>query len=158
MRGALDRILAGLGAVMVALFGVMMALVLVQVVNRYALGLQLFWTEEVVRMLLVWSVMIGLPVVVYHRREVRADIVTLRRPAAERWRLRLGVGLSLVFLAILAWTGWQLMLRSAQTVSPTLGLSRGWFVAPIPLGAMLAVLAAFLRGPADAGGAAGTEP
>jgi TRAP-type transport system small permease protein len=151
MRGTLDRLAAVLGAIVVALFAVMMTLVFVQVVNRYALGLPLFWTEEVVRMLLVWSVMIGLPVVMYHHREVRADIITFRSPAAERRRLALGAAVSVLFLGLLAYSGWDFMMRSLPTVSPTLGLSRAWFAAPIPIGAALAALAILIRIPPQPG-------
>jgi TRAP-type transport system small permease protein len=149
MRGTLDRIAALFGAVLVIIFAVMMVLVFVQVVNRYALGLPLFWTEEVVRMLLVWCVMIGLPIVMYHRREVRADIVTFPDPRKERWRLGLGSALSLLFLALLAYYSWQFLMRSIPTMSPTLGISRGWFVAPIPIGSALAALVILLRAPED---------
>ena len=43
-----------------ACFAAFCALTLVQVVNRYALGLPMFWTEEVVLLLFVWSVLLGL--------------------------------------------------------------------------------------------------
>lgn len=43
------------------LFAAIMGLTLLQVVNRYALGWQVFWTEEVVRRLLVWIVMLATP-------------------------------------------------------------------------------------------------
>lgn len=157
MRATLDQTLAGLGAVVVALFAIMMTLVFVQVVNRYALGLPLFWTEEVVRMLLVWSVMIGLPVVMYHHREVRADIVTFRNPTTERRRLALGAAVSILFLGLLAYSGWDFLMRSLPTVSPTLGLSRGWFVAPIPIGAALGAVAILIRVPPQPGEAS-AEP
>lgn len=149
MRAILNRTAAIVGAVLVSIFTVMMVLVLVQVINRYALGLPLFWTEEVVRMLLVWCVMIGLPLVMHHRREVRADIMTFPDPRRERWRRRAGSALSLLFLTLLAFYGWQFLLRTIPTMSPTLGISRGWFVAPIPIGSALAVLVILMRAQED---------
>lgn len=143
-RRAADWAVAALGAAVVAVFATMTALVFVQVIDRFAPGPSLFWTEEVVRILLVWSVMLGLPVVLYHHEEIVVDLLRLP-PRVTIWRLRLAALLGAVFLALLAWHGWSFTARSAGFTSPTLGVSRGWIYAPIPLGAALGVLALAVR-------------
>ncbi|WP_413203358.1 TRAP transporter small permease [Rhodospirillum sp. A1_3_36] len=143
-RRAMDRAIAALTAAVVGIFAAMMALVFLQIVDRFVPAFNWFWTEEVVRVLLVWSVMLGLPVVLYRHEEVFIDILSL--PArVTRWRLRLAGALSIVFLVILAWHGEIYTARSAAFLSPTLGISRAWIYAPIPIGALLGAIALLIR-------------
>lgn len=145
VRVLIDRLFGSLAAIVVVIFATMMALVFLQVVNRYLIGLQIFWTEEVVRMLLVWCVMIGLPVVLYRRQEIKVDLFVLPTPSAQRLRGHLAVAASVLFCAILAYWGYRYTLRALTTVSPTLGISRAWLYVPIPLGAGLGIVALLLR-------------
>jgi TRAP-type transport system small permease protein len=149
VRVLIDRLFGSLAAIVVVIFATMMALVFLQVVNRYLIGQQIFWTEEVVRMLLVWCVMIGLPVVLYRRQEIKVELFVLPARSAERLRGLLAVAASVLFCAILAYWGFRYTLRALPTVSPTLGISRAWLYVPIPLGAGLGIIALLLR-PTDA--------
>ncbi|MCF3935259.1 TRAP transporter small permease subunit [Acuticoccus sp. M5D2P5] len=133
-----------LGAVVVALFTTLMALTLLQVLNRYLIGAQLFWTEEVIRLLLVWVVLLATPVALYRRQEIKVDLLRLP-PAMERVKIILAVAASVVFCAILARTGYAFTMRAVNGMSITLGISRAWFYLPLPLGAALSVLALLVR-------------
>ncbi|UOM33251.1 TRAP transporter small permease [Acuticoccus sp. I52.16.1] len=139
-----DGIAAVLAAVLTVVFAVMIALVFLQVVDRFAPWFSYFWTEEVVRILLVWTVMLGLPVVLYIHGEIIVDLLPLP-PAATIWRLRLATLLGAVFLGFLAWYGYKFAAQSANFRLPTLGISRGWIYAPIPIGAALGILALLVR-------------
>ncbi|MBJ3777665.1 TRAP transporter small permease [Acuticoccus mangrovi] len=133
-----------LGAVVVALFATLMALTLLQVVNRYLIGAQLFWTEEVIRLTLVWVVLLATPVALYRRQEIKVDLLPL--PAGlERGKVFLATAASVAFCIILARTGYDFTMRAVNGMSITLGVSRAWFYVPIPLGAGLSVLALILR-------------
>lgn len=59
---------------------------------------------------------------------------------------------SLAFCAVLTWFGWRYALRGASSVTATLGLSRAWFYAPIPLGAALSIVALLGRPAAPSSG------
>lgn len=124
-----------------SIFVTMLGLILIQVINRFILGWPLFWTEEVVRMLLVWSVMMAVPLVTLRREEIAVEL----GPMNIKGRRRAIDLCSVVFCAFLAWFGYQFFLRNLAAVSPTLGLSRGWFVAAIPLGSSLTILAILAR-------------
>jgi len=115
-------------------------LILVQVINRYALGLSLFWTEELVLLLFVWSVLLGMPAALWWRDEIVVDIIRLPS-SIDGVRLLLVDALSIVFLLALTWSGLAFMQRGGISLSPSLGLPRSWFYASIPLGAVLSVLA-----------------
>ncbi|WP_226574909.1 TRAP transporter small permease [Acuticoccus sediminis] len=139
-----DWTAAGMAAVLTVVFAVMIALVFLQVVDRFVPWFSYFWTEEVVRILLVWSVMMGLPVVLYIHGEIIVDILPLP-PKATIWRLRLATLLGAIFLGFLAWYGYAYAARSVNFMLPTLGISRAWVYAPIPLGAALGIIALLFR-------------
>lgn len=134
-----------LGVVVCSVFSTMMVLVFVQVINRYLLGLPLFWTEEVIRLLLVWSVLLALPLVAFRREEISVELGPMTGEGLVRFRRPLINTLSIVFCLFLCWQGYLFYLRNLAAMSPTLGLSRGWFVAPIPIGALLTIVAMLIR-------------
>lgn len=138
--------MAATRAACAAAFAAFCALTLLQVVNRYLLGLPMFWTEELVLLLFVWSVMLGVPVALWHREEIVVDIVSFAAGSVPERTRRLAVDLcSIAFLAALVWSGLQFVERGGISRSPALGLPRSVFYASIPLGAALGVLALFGR-------------
>ncbi|WP_394156144.1 TRAP transporter small permease [Loktanella salsilacus] len=143
-RRVADQAIAALTVVVLALFAAMVTLVFVQIVDRFVPAFSWFWTEELVRALLVWSVMLGLPVVLYRHAEIVIDVLPLRG-RLQRWRLALAALCSAVFLVLLAWHGLAFTQRSGGFPSPTLGIARTWLYAPIPLGAALGAIALLIR-------------
>ncbi|HEX7076515.1 MAG TPA: TRAP transporter small permease subunit [Hyphomicrobiaceae bacterium] len=137
-------------AAMVAAFVAMIALTLVQVVNRYAIGFTIFWTEELIVLLLVWSMLLGLPVQLWMREEIVVDVIPLRNETLARGKALLAAGCSIAFCGLLLVTGYDFARRGWPVGSPALGLSRFWFFVPIPISAALSILAlvARARGPA----------
>lgn len=146
ITGLLRRGFAIVGAVVVALFGAMMVLTFLQVLNRYALGFQLFWTEEVIRLLLVWVVLLAVPLGLYRHDEIVVDLLILPTAGLRRAKAAVALASSVAFCAALAWFGYKFMLRGLPAESATLGISRAWFYAPIPIGAALSVAALLGRG------------
>ncbi len=154
---ALTRLTGGIMAVckaaMLAAFVTMMLLTLFQVFNRYLIGLPVFWTEELIVFLLVWSAMLGMPVQLWEHQDIVVDFLNLPSEALEtvkRWAATIA---SIIFCAVLAWSGWEFALRGWAVISPTMGLSRFWFFVPIALGSALSILALALRtkGPSAGG-------
>ena len=97
MTGWLERALRVIGAAaLLALF----ALVLAQVGMRYGLGFTPFFTEEIARYALVWSVLAGAAVSVLIDAHIRVAFVP--DPMRPKWRRRWMLGLDLITLALLA--------------------------------------------------------
>jgi TRAP-type C4-dicarboxylate transport system permease small subunit len=137
---AIDALMRGVRLACGLSFIAFCVLILVQVVNRYALGLPLFWTEEMVLLLFVWSVLLGMPAALWWRDEIVVNIIQL--PASLDGKRLLVVDLlSIVFLLALTWSGLSFMQRGGISLSPSLGLPRSWFYASIPLGAVLSIVA-----------------
>ena len=137
---------------MVVVFLAMMVMTLFQVVNRYAIGLPVFWTEELIVFLLVWTTMLGLPVQLWHHQEIVVDFLEFRSPIANRIKQILAAAASICFCVVLAWTGWDFAARALNVISPTMGLSRFWFFLPVAAGAALSILALAVRPPGQSSG------
>ena len=145
----LTRLTGGLIAVcktaMLAAFVAMMALTLFQVINRYWFSLPVFWTEELIVFLLVWSAMLGLPVQLWEHEDIVVDFLHLPSETLEtvkRWAATIA---SIIFCAVLAWSGWQFASRGWPVISPTMSLPRFWFFLPITLCPAISILALALR-------------
>ena len=138
MRGPGDRLHRGLEAVTVLLLAVYLALVVLQVFFRYVLNRSLFWSEELVRFALVWSVMLGSAVVAYRGEHLRIDALdTLLPPTARRVTARLAELLTFAFCVILAGTGVQFTLRTLTQRSAVLEVPIWAVYAAVPVGAVL---------------------
>lgn len=146
MRSALltlDRWLTGLafnGAC--ALLAVICGLGLWQVLARFVFSQPSTWTEEAMRRLLIWMVMLG--VVVAFRRGALVSVDLMLRSARGAWK-RFVQGLitavSLAFLAVLLWFGIDLVTRVRFQTFASMDISMGWAYAALPVGAALGIVA-----------------
>lgn len=128
-------------------FAVMILTTLVQIVNRYAFNFSIYWTEELIVMLLVWATLLGLPVQLWLHEEILVDVLELPAGWMRTLKAKAAVTASIVFCAALAWTGMIFAMKGLPVISPALGISRFWFFLPIPLSAALAILALLVRPP-----------
>jgi TRAP-type C4-dicarboxylate transport system permease small subunit len=138
MSGPGDRLHRGLEAVTVLLLAVYFVLVVLQVFFRYVLNRSLFWSEELVRFALVWSVMLGSAVVAYRGEHLRIDVLdTVLPPRTRRAVGRVAQVLTFAFCVILAGTGLQFMLRTLTQRSAVLEVPIWAVYAAVPVGAVL---------------------
>ncbi|TDP72806.1 TRAP transporter small permease [Roseateles toxinivorans] len=113
-----------------------------QVVTRFVLSQPSTWTEESMRRLLIWCVMLG--VVVAFRRGALVSVDLMLRMTkgvfhqAVRWVITLS---SLAFLSVLLWYGINLAWRVRFQTFASMELSMGWAYAALPVGAALALVA-----------------
>jgi len=140
---AVDRRLTdlalNLGCLLLALISV---LGLWQVLTRFILSQPSSWTEEVMRRLLIWCVMLG--VVVAFRRGALVSVDLMLRTSRGAWRrfVRAFIALvSLAFLAVIAWYGIDLAWRVRFQTFASIELSMAWAYAALPVGALLSMLA-----------------
>ena len=146
---AFDRRLTGLAWIVAGLLlAIICVLGLWQVVSRFILAQPSSWTEEVMRRLLIWSVMLG--TVAAFRRGAMISVDLMLRSSRGIWRrvLRLFIsGATLAFLAVLLWQGIDLAWRVRFQTFASVDLSMAWAYAALPVGAalgMVAVIAQYL--------------
>jgi TRAP-type C4-dicarboxylate transport system permease small subunit len=135
-------------------FGAICCLVSVGVVNRFvALG-SMGWSDEIVELLLVWTLFIGIAEIWRQGLHFRVDVVPnlLRGRMSGKVLDVVLLGLSLIFLMAFTYQAWELMLQASDS-SPIFSLSRRFWYAPMSIaGAIMCVvtlgdLVARLRAP-----------
>lgn len=139
---AIDRLVTGLAMnTACLLLAVISVLGLWQVVARFVLSQPSTWTEESMRRLLIWCVMLG--VVVAFRRGALVSVDLVLRTSrghvrtAVRWVITIA---SLAFLAVLLWFGIDLAWRVRFQTFASMDLSMAWAYAALPVGAALAMV------------------
>ncbi len=141
---ALDRAARALAGAGVLVFA---AIVVYVALARYLVGRTPYWSEEAPRTLLVWTVFIGLVSATIRGSHLDAGLLALvTQDEARRARLAAPARIAtVVFLAILAWSGALLTLKGVDSVTTALQIPDAVAYAALPLGAALAALAALAR-------------
>jgi TRAP-type C4-dicarboxylate transport system permease small subunit len=139
----LDRWLTGLClSVACLLLAVISCLGLWQVTSRFVLEQPSTWTEESMRRLLIWMVMLGVVASLRQGALVSVDLMLrLSRGAWHqmvRWIITV---VNLAFLSVLIWFGIDLVVRVRFQTFASMDISMGWAYAALPVGAALAVIA-----------------
>jgi TRAP-type transport system small permease protein len=127
-------------------FALIVGLTIAQVFFRFALDSPLIWSEELVRLLLVWLTFTGAAVVAWDGTHLNVNVVFIRLPsglkAVTRW-FNLLVALS--FLAILVWFSIPLVRIENMADMGALGIPYGWVRLPATVGGGLILALVVLR-------------
>jgi TRAP-type C4-dicarboxylate transport system permease small subunit len=129
-----DLCLAGLHALIAGL-------VLAAVVFRYILNDPLTWSEELVIVLFGWMIFLGIANAFRVRSHIIIDVVVLFAPRAVS--IAFGVvatAVTALVLGVLAWYAWRYMVREMPNLTPMLGVSAAWAIAPLVVGSALSIL------------------
>src|SRR5688572_29990512 len=121
--GGMKRVFSGLADTMqsVAAVGIGAAVILnlAQILYRYVLFDPLAWTEEVMRYVLVWVMMLGAGASLYRNEEVTAAMLGwIRSNLLQRSLHFLRIACVVVFGGILTWFGLPFALGASTQVSP----------------------------------------
>lgn len=145
----LDRVVTNaIWTIAAALLGLIACLGLYQVLVRFVFNQPSPWTEEVIGRLLIWMVALG--IVAAFRQGALVSVDVMLRLSRGRWRatVRLVIlAVTLVFLLLLAWIGYDLAWRIRLQTFASLPISIAWAYLAFPVGAtfsLLAVLAHYL--------------
>ena len=113
-----------------------------QVVTRFVFSQPSVWTEEIMRRLLIWMVMLGSVVAVRKGALVSVDLMLrLSRGAWLRFVRAVITGVHLAFFGVLLWFGTDLVYRVRFQTFASMELSMAWAYAAVPVGALLAIFA-----------------
>lgn len=140
----LDRWITGL-----ALNGACLLLAIVaglgfwQVITRFVLSQPSIWTEEALRRLLIWCVMLGVVAAFRHGALVSVDLMLrLSRGWYRRFVRHVITWTTLTFLGVIVWFGTDLAYRVRfQTFAAMDSISMAWAYAALPVGALLSMVA-----------------
>jgi TRAP-type C4-dicarboxylate transport system permease small subunit len=112
-----------------------------QVFCRYVLNASLFWSEELMRYLMIWTTFLTAGIV--YTRGGFLGMRALMDAAPTRLRLaadtvgRLAI---LTFLLVVAWYGFEFAIRTAPSQAVALQFSMFWVHVSVPVGCVLMTL------------------
>ncbi len=147
MRALILRIDRYVGGFVFGLACVLLAVVscigLFQVIARFLLEQPSVWSEEVLRRLLIWTVMLGTVAAFRQGALVSIDVLIRASQGSpwQRWLRRAITAVTLLFLAVLVWFGFDLAWRIRFQTFASLELSMAWAYLAIPVGALFSMLA-----------------
>ncbi|MSU88491.1 TRAP transporter small permease subunit [Rhodobacteraceae bacterium 2CG4] len=98
---------------------VVVAITLLQIGLRYFFNAPLVWSEELVKLLIVWIAFVGAAAVCWDGRHLNVDVLYIKLPAGLRAAVRwLNAAISIGFLSILGWTSVKLVrIENMQELS-----------------------------------------
>ena len=139
----IDKVLTGLAMyVACLLLAVVSCLGMWQVLSRFVLSQPSIWTEEIMRRLLIWCVMLGVVVAIRHGAMVSVDLMLRVSKGVWKSIVRFVIWLSTsAFLATILWFGVSLSWRVRFQTFASMDVSMGWAYAALPAGAALGLIA-----------------
>jgi TRAP-type C4-dicarboxylate transport system permease small subunit len=140
---AIDRVVTGtIWAIASALLAVVAVLGLYQVLIRFVFNQPSPWTEEIIGRLLIWCVALG--VVAAFRQGALVSVDVMLRWSRGAWRrtVRLIIlAVTVAFLVIVAWVGFDLAWRIRFQTFASVPVSISWAYLALPVGAVFSLLA-----------------
>lgn len=139
LLAVVDRVTLGLAAVGVLVFTTLVTSV---ALGRYLTGHSPYWSEELPRTLLIWTVFIGLVPTTIRGGHLNAGLLHLIVPAGlTRKALEAAARIATsTFLGVVAWTGWDFAVAGHDSVTTALQIPSSIVYAALPIGAGLAAI------------------
>ena len=117
-----------------------------QVVMRFVFDQPSTWSEVLVRSIMIWTVYLAAAAAFREGAVIAAEILVRSVPRPLGKALQIAAGLaSLVFLAVLVWTGAEMVDRTSAQRLAGIGISISWVYLALPIGGALATLAVLVR-------------
>lgn len=134
----LDRIVCGV--IMLAM-GLMVAVVSLQVLLRYAFNTSIDWADDVGRLLFVAAVFLAIPIAVTHNAHIAIGLITDRLPrVAQNGLARLVALLSAAMMLVVGYLTLQVAADQWSEKLPTIELTVAVFMLPVALGTFHSVV------------------
>lgn len=141
LQRAVDAVDRAAWAACYVLVAAIACVMLAQVFFRYVLNSSLQWAEELCVYALVWLVFIGGATVTRGWGHITITaFVNLLPFRARAWSFVTAKVLSLAFILVLAYWGFQLVSLPVHAASPSMGFSTRWVKVSIAVGAILMTL------------------
>ena len=140
MRQTYSRALDGVDRIarwiIIAASAMMIVIVTLQVALRYGFNASLDWSEEISRLLFVWSMFLAIPLGIREGAHVGIELLVAHIPVAARRQLARGCALA--GAAIMVVVFWQAVKVAALTwdeMMQSVDLSTNWFMVPVAVAA-----------------------
>jgi C4-dicarboxylate transporter, DctQ subunit len=141
-----DRVLTRIENVLAAsTLGLATLIAIAAVVLRYFFGIFLFWSEEAIIYLIIYSTFLGAVVTLRHNEHVNVDIFgAFLAERGKRAFAVLAAAITVAYLVCIGFFAWMLLFEpfSTSTITPSLKLPLWVVEAAVPIGFTLMFLRA----------------
>jgi C4-dicarboxylate transporter DctQ subunit len=141
-----DRVLTRIENVLAAsALGLATIIAIFAVVLRYAFGIFLFWSEEAIIYLIIYSTFLGAVITLRHNEHVNVDIFgAFLKARGKRAFAVLAAAITVAYLVCIGFFAWLLLFEpfSTSTITPSLKLPLWVVEAAVPIGLTLMLLRA----------------
>jgi TRAP-type C4-dicarboxylate transport system permease small subunit len=130
------RLASGSLAIAAAMLGIMAAVVIYTVFQRYLLGRTPYWSEELPRLLLIWMAFLGAIAAAAHGGHLSAGLLPLlvRNERARRLFAVLRLALAALFSTVMIKASLDLALLMFGQLTAALQISASWAYAACAVG------------------------
>lgn len=128
---AIDKIVTAIvRTAIVALLSGMLAIALMQVLTRYIFNFSFAWSEELLRLAMLWAAFLAASLGVRESKHIGLDLLISRVPEPARARIRILMSCVVVILLGVFWVlTAQFTLFMSDMVSPILQISKAvWYL------------------------------
>ena len=141
-----DRVLTRIENVLAAsALGLATLIAIVAVLLRYIFGIFLFWSEEAIIYLVIYSTFLGAVITLRHNEHVNVDVFgAFLKKGGKRVVAVIGAAFTVVYLVCIGFYAWLLLFEpfSTSTSTPSLKLPLWVVEAAVPIGLTLMLLRA----------------
>jgi TRAP-type C4-dicarboxylate transport system permease small subunit len=124
----------------------MVVVLFLQVFARYVLRLPLSWSEELARIILIWSVFLGANLAFRAGTHMRIDVLPKKLPKSLRLVSNLIVKITVTaFSVVLVVYGWDLSKKMMHIIAPATGIPVGLIDLILPLFALLTIITIWMH-------------
>jgi TRAP-type C4-dicarboxylate transport system permease small subunit len=141
-RGPLRPMALGLHALdtlagwaIVVMLGLMVAVVSLQVLLRYALNSSLGFADELSRLTFVWSIFLGIPLGIRLGAHIGMELLSARLPARLQDMLaRLMAAVAAAMMVLVAWQSATVAFEQWDEMMASMNASAAWFLVAVGIG------------------------
>lgn len=121
--------------VIIGCIGGMIVIVGSQIVARYGLNSSIGWSDEVSRLLFVWSIFLAIPIGIRRSRHIGVTLLTARlKPELQDRLTRLMMALAACLTALVAWQALAIAAAQWDELMVSIDLSASWFLMALAIG------------------------
>jgi len=119
-------------------FALAIVVMFLQVVLRYVFGTSIMWAEEFSRIMFVWIVYMGTPIVIIKNANIEVDYYTQFLPSSFRKYLKIVLYvIASVFLLYIAYLGTLMVNQHLHMNAHTMPISQAVWYIPIAVGFLM---------------------
>ena len=122
--------------VIVAASAAMIAIVTLQVALRYGFNTSIDWSDEISRLLFVWSMFLAIPLGIREGAHVGIELLVAHIPAAARAQLAKACALGgAALMVVVLWQAVKVAELTWDEMMQSVNLSTNWFMVPVAVAA-----------------------